>query len=162
MPSSGRWPPASVWLASWGGCGYLPWGPGTAGSLGGMAVAWLMVGFLGWPPLCLAAAALTLLLPAVLASGAASRYWQLEDPPQVVIDEALGQWVTLAAAPAGRWSYWLLAFLLFRLFDIWKPFPLRQAERLPGGWGIVADDLLAGLYGAVVLLVVRRLHLGGG
>ena len=156
MPSPGR--PAALWLATWGPCGYAPAGPGTAGSLGGVAVAWLLVGPLGWPPASLAAAAALLLLPAVWASNHACRYWQTEDPQTVVVDEVLGQWLTLAVVPGLDWRYWLAGFGLFRLFDIWKPFPARAAERLPGGWGIVADDLVAGLYGAVVLVLLRWLH----
>jgi phosphatidylglycerophosphatase A len=69
----------------------------------------------------------------------------------VVIDEALGQWATLACATVYNWKSVLGAFLLFRLFDIWKPYPVRHAERLPHGIGIVADDLLAGLFAGLVL-----------
>ncbi len=155
-PSSHR--PAAIWLATWGGCGFFPKGPGTAGSLGGMAVAWLLVRLGGWPAPSLAAAALVLFLPAVWAAGQACRYWQTHDPRQVVVDEVLGQWVTLAAAPGVEWKYWIAGFVAFRVFDIWKPFPARPAERLPGGWGVVVDDLVAGLYGAIVLILLRQLH----
>lgn len=157
MPNSSR-TPASIWLATWGGCGYFPKGPGTAGSLGGMVVAWFLVGPAGWPPIALAAAAVGLLGPAVWAAGRACQYWQSDDPQRVVVDEVLGQWVTLAAAPGLDWRYWLAGFAAFRIFDIWKPFPARAAERLPGGWGVVADDLVAGIYGAIVLVLLRRLH----
>jgi phosphatidylglycerophosphatase A len=151
-------PPAAIWLAAWGGCGYVPKSPGTAGSLGGVLVAAALVVWAGWPPIALAALALVLLGPAVWASSEASRYWQQEDPQRVVVDEVLGQWVALAAVPEGRWPYWIAAFALFRLFDIWKPFPARSAERLPGGWGIVTDDLVAGIYAAIVVMALRRLH----
>jgi phosphatidylglycerophosphatase A len=155
-------PPAAIWLATWGGCGYFPKGPGTAGSLGGALVAAALVFWIGWPSVALAALALVMFGPAVWASGEAARYWQQKDPQRVVVDEVLGQWLALAAAPDGRWSYgwpyWLAAFALFRLFDIWKPFPARSAERLPGGWGIVADDLVAGIYAAIVVMALRRLH----
>jgi len=157
MANSGR-PPAAIWLATWGGCGYFPKGPGTAGSLGGAAVAWVLVRWAGWPPAALAAAALGLLGPGVWASSRAARYWGQEDPQRVVIDEVLGQWLALSVAPAAEWRYWLAAFALFRIFDIWKPFPVRSAEQLAAGWGIVADDLVAGVYAAVVLLALRRLH----
>lgn len=156
MATERRWPPPAVWLATWGGCGFAPWAPGTAGSLGGAVVGWFLAGAAGWP--ALAAATLVLLGPAVWAAGRAATYLGDEDPGPVVIDEVLGQWITLAAAPAGDWKYWLAGFLLFRLFDIWKPFPARAAERLPGGWGIVADDLVAGVYGAVVLVAWRALN----
>jgi phosphatidylglycerophosphatase A len=117
------------------------------------------------------------------AAGSAARFWQTEDPQKVVIDEVSGQHLTLvlgcalpisrAIAPASQtsiggllahnatlnWKYLLLGFILFRTFDIWKPFPVRQAEALPGGWGIMADDWVAGIYAALVLWGVRALGL---
>ncbi len=148
-------PIAALWLATWGGCGYFPKGPGTAGSLAAAVLAWLLVVLAGWPAPALAILAAILTLPAVWASERAGRYWQEKDPQRVVVDEVVGQWLALAAVPDSRWKYWIAGFVAFRLFDIWKPFPVRNAERLPGGWGIVADDLVAGLYGAVVLLLLR-------
>ena len=68
-----------------------------------------------------------------------------------MVDEVVGQWITLAGAMNLNWKSWLAAFLLFRLFDIWKPPPVRQLEHLPGGAGIVADDTMAGVYAALVL-----------
>ncbi len=158
MENQASKPGAALWLATWGGCGYFPKSPGTAGSLGGVAVAWLVVGLAGWPPVWLGLLASLLLLPAVWASNAAIRYWQTEDPQKVVVDEVLGQWIALAAAPGLDWRYWTAAFVAFRVFDIWKPFPARRAEALPGGWGVVADDLVAGIYGAIVLLLFRQLN----
>jgi phosphatidylglycerophosphatase A len=67
------------------------------------------------------------------------------------VDEVIGQWIALAGARALNWKTYLAAFVLFRLFDIWKPTPVRQLERLPGGWGINADDVMAGLYAALVM-----------
>jgi phosphatidylglycerophosphatase A len=77
-----------------------------------------------------------------------------EDPGFVVIDEVAGQWLTLAVAPV-EMGHALLGLALFRLFDITKPWPARQLERLHGGTGIVLDDLAAGLYGLLVMLVIR-------
>ena len=77
----------------------------------------------------------------------------------VVVDEVVGQWITLAGATQLNWKSWLAALVLFRLFDIWKPPPVRQLEKLPGGIGIVADDAMAGVYGAMVLFAAGRLHL---
>jgi len=145
-------------LATWWGCGYFPKGPGTAGSAGALAAAWVVTGPLGWPAWTLGAAAALLLGPAVWASARACRWWQSGDPQRVVVDEVVGQWVTLAAAPSLEWRCWLAAFALFRLLDIWKPYPARAAERLPGGWGVVADDVVAGVYGAVVLALAGQLH----
>ena len=75
----------------------------------------------------------------------------LKDPGMVVIDEVIGQWLTLAGVTTFNWKTWLAAFLLFRAFDIWKPPPVRQLEGLPGGLGINADDAMAGVYAALVL-----------
>lgn len=80
-----------------------------------------------------------------------------KDPGAVVVDEVLGQWLTLAGAPRlDDWRVWLAAFLLFRFFDIVKPFPVRRLEAIPGGAGIVIDDLGAGVYAALVLFVIAR------
>ncbi|MBI3667886.1 MAG: phosphatidylglycerophosphatase A [Acidobacteria bacterium] len=157
MPSKPAWP-LSIWLASWGGSGFSPVAPGTAGSLGAILVAWPLLVLTAWPAWTLAVAALLLLLPGVWASNRACEHFGEKDPQAVVVDEVLGQWLTLAAAPGRQWKYWLAGLALFRLFDIWKPFPARAAERLPGGWGIVADDLVAGVYGAVVLFGLRWLN----
>ena len=80
------------------------------------------------------------------------------DPQIVVVDEVIGQWITLAGAATFNWKTWLAGFALFRLLDMWKPAPARQLEGLPGGWGIVADDVMAGLYGALAIFVLDRLH----
>jgi phosphatidylglycerophosphatase A len=78
-----------------------------------------------------------------------------EDPGHVVIDEVAGQWLTLAVCRPD-WPHALLALGLFRLFDITKPWPIRKLEALPGGWGIMLDDLAAGLFGLIVLLVIQH------
>ena len=83
----------------------------------------------------------------------------VEDPGKVVVDEVIGQWITLSSVPSPNWKTWLLAFALFRILDIWKPSPARQFERLPGGWGIVADDVMAGVYGALAIFLLGRFHL---
>jgi phosphatidylglycerophosphatase A len=92
----------------------------------------------------------------VIVAGRAARYAQIEDPQWVVIDEVSGQLLTYYLffwlLPL-NWKSWLLGFILFRAFDIWKPFPARQLEHLPGGWGIMADDWMAGIYAALVLRV---------
>ena len=96
---------------------------------------------------------------AVWAAGATARDVGKEDPGLVVIDEVLGQWLTAAAIVHANWQNYVLAFALFRIFDITKPWPVRNLERLHGGLGIVADDLLAGVYGAIVLYTAGRLGL---
>lgn len=138
-------------LATWFGCGYSPVAPGTVGSLGALLPAFLLARYAGWQPLHFGALALAVTLPAVWAAGRTARACGKEDPGLVVVDEVAGQWMALAGAAALNWKTWLAAFLLFRAFDIWKPAPVRQLEHLPGGWGVLADDLMAGLYAALVL-----------
>lgn len=83
-------------------------------------------------------------------------YWG-KDPSRVVVDEMVGVWITLLAAPVGHMGYGLAAFALFRLFDIWKPLGVRRMEALPGGVGVMMDDILAGFYGFIVLIAARWL-----
>ncbi len=138
-------------LATWFGCGYSPVAPGTAGSLAAFVIAWLLERYFQLPPIEFAMLGLLLLGPAMWAADVFAKEIGKKDPGQVVIDEVVGQWITLAGATHFNWKSWLAAFLLFRLFDIWKPPPVRQLENLPGGVGIVADDALAGVYAALVL-----------
>ena len=146
-------------LSTWFGCGYSPIAPGTAGSLAALPIAIALhayAGFAGWHFLLLAAIGFC---PAVWASGVTARATGIEDPGFVVIDEVLGQWIALAGARPFNWKSCLAAFALFRLFDIWKPPPVRQLEALPGGLGIVADDVMAGAYAALVLFLAGCFNL---
>ncbi len=138
-------------LATWFGCGFSPVAPGTVGSIGALVPAFLLARYGGWVPWHFAVLAAAGFLPAAWAAGSYAARMGAEDPGAVVADEVLGQWLALAGATTFNWKSWLAAFLLFRLFDIWKPFPVRRFEKLPGGWGIVADDLAAGAYAALVL-----------
>lgn len=138
-------------VASWLGCGYARWAPGTVGSLAACFVALALAHYAGWRPWRLALLSALLLAPAVWAAGRVVQAGESRDPRWVVVDEVLGQWLALAALPVLDWRGAAAAFLLFRLFDIVKPPPVRQMEALPGGWGIVADDLAAGGYAALVL-----------
>ena len=160
MPSSG--PPKlsiPITLATFFGCGYFPWGPGTAGSLAALAIAIALHSWFHAGRLTFALLILLLLYPAIWASTRAARLLNTEDPGMVVIDEVLGQWLTLLGATTLNAKSFLAAFLLFRIFDIWKPWPIRRFEALPEGTGIVADDLAAGLLAAVVLLISGSLGL---
>lgn len=104
--------------------------------------------------------ALAIALLGIWTSGRTAQFTQTKDPQFVVVDEVSGQLLTymVALAPA-NWKYLLLGFILFRVFDIWKPFPARQAEALPGGWGIMADDWIAGIYAGLGLWLARALGL---
>lgn len=97
--------------------------------------------------------------PGIWAAGVVAKRCKVEDPRLVVVDEVIGQWITISGATRSNWKSWLGALLLFRILDIWKPFPVRQLEALPSGTGIVADDMMAGVYGALVLFVAGCFNL---
>ncbi|MGA8221372.1 MAG: phosphatidylglycerophosphatase A [Candidatus Acidiferrales bacterium] len=137
----------------------------------------------GWAlPFGVPAAALIFAVAAVgvWAADRSAKYLGARDPQVIVVDEVSGQMIPLLFAFGSteryldgmsnfqygfwwhgdaRWKYLLLGFILFRVFDIWKPFPARQAESLPGGWGIMADDWIAGIYAAIGLWGARALGL---
>ena len=135
------------------GAGLFPYGPGTMGALLGVLVWYLSNLFLSYPLWLMSTALLILVFTFVGAwsSSIAERYWG-EDPSRVVIDEVVGQWIALLAVPASFTGWHVLAaFILFRFFDITKPLGIRKMEQFKGGWGIMADDILSGCYGALVL-----------
>src|SRR6266545_92231 len=127
-------------LATWFGCGLSPKAPGTVGSAAAIAMAVALEAWAGFAPWQFLAVAAAGCAPAVWAAGRTARDLKLADPQIVVVDEVIGQWIALGGARALSWKSYLAAFALFRLFDIWKPAPVRQLERLHGGAGIVADD----------------------
>jgi phosphatidylglycerophosphatase A len=137
-------------LATWFGCGYSPVAPGTAGSLAAVVIAFLLWR-MGCGNLWFLGLSLVFLYPAIVSAGVVATESGRKDPQIVVIDEVVGQWLTLAGARHLNWMTFVLAFALFRLFDVWKPPPIRRIERIPGGAGIVLDDMMAGVYGALVL-----------
>ncbi|MBS1877653.1 MAG: phosphatidylglycerophosphatase A [Acidobacteria bacterium] len=150
----------AVLLATWFGCGYSPVGPGTAGALGAVIPAYLLTHYAGWPAWIWPAAGVLVTFPGIWAAGVTAIHVGKKDPGLVVVDEVAGQWITLAGASALNWKTALAGFVLFRLFDIWKPPPVRQLERLPGGTGIMMDDVMAGVYGAAVLWAAGALFPG--
>ena len=145
-------------LATWFGSGLLPKAPGTWGSLAAVLCAWPLL-LLGGRPL-LAIASLLVVLAGFWAAERYSRAAAGEDPGEVVIDEVAGQWIALLPLVTGSLSladYALLAlpaFIAFRLFDIWKPWPVGWLDRnLKGGLGIMMDDVAAGAYAALACLI---------
>ena len=141
------------WLmATFFGVGHMYPGPGTWASAVTVALWWIAAHFIvpGWhiPAAILIAVAVTLL--GIPPSTVVARESGREDPGFVVIDEVAGQMIALIGAPLS-WNYLLAGFILFRSFDILKPFPLRRLEKLPGGTGIMMDDVGAGLYALVLL-----------
>ena len=137
----------AVWIATSGPAGYAPIAPGTFGSLVGVAVYFLIA---GWSLQAQIVAALGISALGLWASTIASRHFDRSDPSQVVIDEVAGQVVTLVGLGSGVMTL-TLGFLLFRALDIIKPWPANRLERLHGGRGIMADDLMAALYGQALL-----------
>ena len=136
--------------------GFSPVAPGTAGALLA-ALVWYLLSFLlsGMALLWFTVALiLVFTLAGVWAADRLEPAWG-EDPSRVVVDEMVGVWISLLAAPAGHVWYGLAAFVLFRFFDILKPLGIRRMEKLPGGWGVMMDDILSGVYGFIVLIVAR-------
>ncbi len=143
----------AAWLATWFGSGLLPWAPGTWGSLAALPPAWLVLHYLG--PIGLAVAAVVVFALGQWAAGVYLARSDRHDPPEIVIDEVAGLMLALLPAAPDVWWQLALAFVLFRLFDIVKPWPARGADRkVPGALGVMLDDAIAGLYGAGVLLLI--------
>ena len=131
-------------FTSVGYVGLIPGAPGTYGSLVTLPIVYfwstqvtdnllLTVGFI-----------IVLTILGVFASNKIGQAMGIEDPGEIVIDELVGQWIALLAIPA-HWGFWLAAFILFRVFDIWKPWIIDKSQHLPGGLGVMIDDVLAGL-----------------
>ena len=140
------------WLATWGGMGLLPWAPGSFASLSALPLAWLLVAAGGvW---LLLAATLVVFLVGIWA---AERYMAavgIHDPTAVVIDEIAGQWLTLAIVPLDPLAY-VIGFVLFRVFDVLKPWPVSWLDRrVGGGFGVMIDDVAAALYAGAALLII--------
>lgn len=146
-------------IGTWFYCGYVPLAPGTVASAAAIAIAWVVHNYTGLPGTAFGFFAAILAIPAVWAAGVVANQVGKKDPNLVVVDEVVGQWVTLAGAVQLNWKSWLIALVLFRVLDVWKPPPIRRLEELPGGLGIVADDALAGVYGAVALFAAGWFHL---
>lgn len=155
-------------IATVGGIGNLRPAPGTWGSLAALPVALVLIWLLGpWGLIAALVVVIALGFPATTAEIAASGEG---DPSHVVIDEVAGQWVALlpvaigaahaGVAPTALWPGWVAAFLLFRLFDIWKPGPVGWADRKGGAVGVMLDDLIAGLFAAAGVMILAFLSHG--
>ena len=144
---------AALVLSTWFGAGLVPGAPGTAGTLAGLPLVLIFKCFGSIYE------ALVLFAFVLLSIWAADRSYRLlgrEDPPEVVIDEVAGYLLALFLLPA-TWVTISLGFLLFRVFDIWKPFPIKRLEVIKGGPGIVLDDLMAGLYANLIMRIALQL-----
>lgn len=147
-----------VLIGSGFGSGFSPWAPGTAGALLATLMWWGLSCLL--PDACLLWTTVVLVLlftvAGVWATNRLEPYWG-DDPSRVVVDEMVGVWIALLAAPGGDVWYAAAAFALFRLFDIFKPLGIRRMESFPGGIGVMMDDILAGIYSFALLIVARWL-----
>jgi phosphatidylglycerophosphatase A len=146
-------------VATFFGAGFGRPGSGTWGSVAATLIWFLLARIahlsqIGIAAVSIAGALLALLI-GIPASTIVERESGREDPGHVVLDEACGQWIALTACPA-EWLHVLLALLLFRIFDIIKPWPARQLERLHGGTGIMLDDVAAGIYALVVFVAIHH------
>jgi phosphatidylglycerophosphatase A len=147
----------AVLLATWFGVGFLPIAPGTWGSLAALPLAWLIAAT--WGKFALGAATLAVFASGCWAAGRVASTGGVKDPGCVVIDEVVGQWLVLAVAPTKIAAYGI-GFLLFRIADIAKPWPASWADRaVPGGVGIMLDDIFAALYAAAAILLLLRFGL---
>lgn len=163
MPQTATRGPLWAWLiGTYFGVGTLKPGPGTWGSTATVLTWALIAHYL--PPgyrlpgiILLAAAAIAVGIPAATQ---VARACGRKDPQHVVIDEVAGQLITLVGAPL-HWKPMLCGLILFRVFDMWKPVPVRNLERLPEGTGIVMDDVAAGVYGLIVMQLLLRFGILG-
>lgn len=150
--------PIHIIIATGFGSGFSPIAPGTAGALLATAI-WFGLSYLVSFSLLQILTSLLIVLftvAGIWSANAVEKIWG-KDPSRVVVDEMVGVWIALLAAPEGNLYYVLAAFVLFRLFDIFKPLGIRKMESLKGGVGVMMDDILAGIYSFILLIGARCL-----
>lgn len=160
------------------GVGYIPLAPGTFGSMVGVLIylaaaaaeasialyymgrGWRLAQIDAWFHAVNLILFLLFCLLGIWAAGRAVKIFQDKDPQKAVVDEVIGQLIVFLFVPFGLgWPFVLAGFLLFRLFDIWKPYPIDSLQNLPAGIGVCADDILAGVYGGVCLSIIYAVSL---
>lgn len=161
--SNDRFPFLPRFIATSFGAGYFPWGPGTMGAIVGL-ILWLPLLLTGntWDTFLLNAGLIIVFTNlGIWSAGISEKYWG-PDPSKVVMDETVGQWIAMLPlcvfAPMPEplksgefWIFTLQSLVWFRFFDILKPLGVRKMENLPGGIGIMADDILAGVYSSIIV-----------
>ncbi|MBI3011824.1 MAG: phosphatidylglycerophosphatase A [Candidatus Omnitrophica bacterium] len=149
----------AVCLATIGGLGRIRWAPGTWGSLVGLLGGIATLRWFDWPLWALPVGLVVKFVICAFICTVAERALGIHDAPAIILDEAwaMAAIVISVQRAAASWRLLLVAFALFRALDIAKPFPLKRLATLPGGWGIMADDLGAAAYVVAILLVVRQL-----
>jgi phosphatidylglycerophosphatase A len=159
----------SALLATFFYVGRIPFAPGTFGSLAALPVAYILHRFAGFPVFAVA----TLLVFALgwWATAVHTKGRDNHDPGEIVIDEVAGQWIALWPVSMGLWMRdadpaifpypgWITAFVFFRLFDIWKPWPVRWADNMDTSLGVMLDDVLAGIMAAIVVMIGAGVYHG--
>jgi phosphatidylglycerophosphatase A len=147
----GFWHPATL-ISTFGGVGLLRPAAGTWGSAAALPFGWYIASAFG--PYVLLFCALLAFIAGVWAAGKLETASETKDPSSVVMDEVVGQWIVLSVTPLAV-PWYFAAFLAFRLFDIWKPWPANLADRdIKGGLGVMADDVIAALYGALAIYLL--------
>ena len=147
------WNPVNL-IATWFGAGLLPKVPGTWGAFAALPFAWLITVYGGQIGLFIAA--LLLFVIGMVVSELYDRTKGDSDSPQIVVDEVVGQWLTLTVAPLDV-LYYAAGFLLFRVADILKPWPANKVDRkLKNGFGVMLDDVVAAIYAAIILLAIQQ------
>jgi phosphatidylglycerophosphatase A len=139
-------------IATWGGAGYAPVASGTVGSAVALVLLWLI-------PFTLTGLAITLgalVVGGLWAGGRVERALEQKDPGIIVVDEVAGMTLSVLLLPRTI-PVLLVAFFLFRLFDVWKPFPARESQAFTGGLGVMIDDLIAGAYALILVMGARAL-----
>lgn len=146
-----------IWklIVSGFGLGYSPVAPGTVGALGALVLAILILNWAPLPYLLLGCISLIFTILGIIGSNKLQYQWG-RDPSKIVVDEMVGMWISLMWVGSG-WISLLIAFVLFRFFDIVKPFGIRKTEQFPGGLGVMADDILAGIYTNLIMQIAFRI-----
>lgn len=147
-----------AFVATGFGSGYWSWGPGTAGALVATGM-WFLLGRVVTEPVLIITTAVAIVAATVVGTWTTNQLEPVwgEDPSKVVIDEMIGVWIPLLVCPLGSWQYALAAFVLFRFFDILKPLGIRSLDLRHGGFWVMADDILAGIYSMILIAVFRWL-----
>jgi len=144
-------------VATWGGIGRIPAAPGTWGSVAAVAIGYVVVRWTGIDSAWLGLAGAALIPLGAWAARVLEDHTGREDPQEVVVDEVSGQWIALVFARPDHPLDWWIGLALFRLFDVWKPGPIRSLEAKPNGYGVMLDDVAAGLCAMMILGLVSRI-----
>lgn len=149
----------ALWVATWFGCGLMRPAPGTWGTLGALPIGMILMALGGYAALGVGIVIVTLI--GLWAARGFETMTGTHDSGMIVIDEVAGMWIALLACVGNPPVYIIAAFLLFRFFDILKPFPVGWLDKsIPGAWGVMADDLMAGLYAAFIILGAHHAFAG--